>query len=512
VKASIRCKLLSAKRRIARRLRPRQWGDQPQPMFAAQNIQYEIAERTQGLASGGIGAMHLLARRIGLIETIDRHLHLLKQHKPYHESDHVLNIAYNLLCGGTRLEHLELRRNDEVYAKALGAQRIPDPTTAGDFCRRFSALDVLKLMQIFNRVRQRVWRQQPPSFFDHAVIDADGTLAPTYGECKQGMDIGYDGQWGYQVLLLSLANTGEPLYFFNRSGNRPSHEGASTFFDLAIALCRESGFRKITLRGDTDFSQTKYLDGWHEDHVRFIFGFDANENLKAELEKLPETAWKPLVRPVKYTVKTTPRQKPENVKEQIVVEREFENKHLLAEEVAEFAYRPAACKHTYRMVALRKHIRTTQGQQWLLDTRVPFFYITNDWEAPPEAIVVREANQRCNQENLIGQLKGGVRALDMPVDNLVSNWAYLVMAALAWSLKAWAALLLPETGPAAETKRHEKQKLLRMDFKTFFNVWMQIPCQILRAGGRLIYRFLSWNPWQTAFFRLLDQLRHPLRC
>ena len=125
MRTSIRYKLFNAKRRIARRLQPRQWPDQPQPMFAAQNIQYEIAERTQGLAAGGIGAMHLLARRIELIETIDRHLHLLKQHKPYHESDHVLNIAYNLLCGGTRLEHLELRRNDEVYAKAFPQDHHP---------------------------------------------------------------------------------------------------------------------------------------------------------------------------------------------------------------------------------------------------------------------------------------------------------------------------------------------------------------------------------------------------
>ena len=165
------------------------------------------------------------------------------------------------------------------------------------------------------------------------------------------------------------------------------------------------GFRKITIRGDTDFSQTKYLDGWHEDRVRFIFGFDANENLKAELETLPETAWKPLVRPVKHTVKTSPRQQPENVKAQIVVEREFENQPLLLDAVAEFAYRPAACKHTYRMVALRKHIRTTRGQHWLFDTRVPFFYITNDWEAAPEEIAVQEANQRCHQENLIEQMK-----------------------------------------------------------------------------------------------------------
>jgi len=511
VKASIRKKLRNAKRRIQRRLKLKQWPDQAEPMFAARNIQYEMADRAQGIACGGIGAIHLLARRVGLIDAIDEHLHLLKQHKPYHESDHVLNIAYNLLAGGTRLEHLELRRNDEVYTRALGAERIPDPTTEGDFCRRFSELDVLRLQQIFNLVRQTVWKQQPEAFFDHAVLDADGTIAPTLGECKAGMDIAYNGQWGYHPLVVSLANTGEPLYLLNRSGSRPSHEGAATLFDLGIAQCRAAGFRKITLRGDTDFSQTASLDSWEEDGVRFIFGIDAHQKLMAEMEKLPEKAWKPLVRRAKHAVKTTPRRKPENVKERIVVEREFENQRLLGEEVAEFAYRPAACKHTHRIVVVRKKIRVTQGQQFLFDKEVPFFYITNDWETSAEGIV-REANQRCNQENLIAQLKGGVRALEMPLDNLVSNWAYLVMAALAWSLKAWSALLLPEDGPAAKSRRQEKHRLLRMDFKTFLNAWMQMPCQILRAGRRLIYRLLSWNPWQPAFFRLLDQLRVPLRC
>jgi hypothetical protein len=511
VKASIRQKLRNAKRRIQRRLKLKQWPDQPKPMFSARNIQYEIADRAQGVACGGIGAMHLLARRVGLSEAIDAHLRLLKQHKPYHESDHVLNIAYNLLAGGTRIEHLELRRNDEVYTKALGAERIPDPTTAGDFCRRFSDLDVLRLQQILNHVRQRVWKQQPNEFFDHAVLDADGTIAPTLGECKEGMDITYNGQWGYHPLVISLANTGEPLYVLNRSGNRPSHEGAATLFDMGIAQCRAAGFRKITLRGDTAFSQTKELDGWQEDGVRFIFGIDAHAKLLAEMEKLPEKAWKPLVRPVEHAVKTAPRRKPENVKERIVVEREYENQRLVSEEVAEFAYRPSACKYTYRIVVVRKKIRVTKGQQFLFDKEVPFFYITNDWETPAEGIV-REANQRCNQENLVAQLKGGVRAMDMPVDNLTSNWAYLVMASLAWSLKAWSALLLPDGGPAAETRRQEKRRLLRMDFKTFLNTWMQMPCQVVRAGRRLIYRLLSWNPWQSAFFRLLDQLRIPLRC
>ena len=179
--------------------------------MAASNIHYEIAERTRAIAPGGIGAIHLLARKLGLIHDIDEDLHLLKRHLPYYESDHVLNIAYNLLSGGSRLEHLEVRRNDEVYLDALGAQRIPDPTTAGDFCRRFTEADVERLMDTFNETRLRVWKQQPEDFFEEAFIDADGTIAPSDGWCKQGVDIAYNGTWGYHPLVVSLANTAEPL-------------------------------------------------------------------------------------------------------------------------------------------------------------------------------------------------------------------------------------------------------------------------------------------------------------
>ena len=150
---SRRQKSVERKRRIAYRLRERNWADQPRPMFAASNIHYDLSERDRGLGEGGIGAMHLLARRVGLIERIDAELHLLKRHLPYHESDHVLNIAYNILCGGTCLDDLELRRNNEVYLDALGAQRIPDPTTEGDFCRRFAAADVECLMDVINETR-----------------------------------------------------------------------------------------------------------------------------------------------------------------------------------------------------------------------------------------------------------------------------------------------------------------------------------------------------------------------
>jgi hypothetical protein len=504
-------KLINRKRRIQGRLRARTWTPQDRPMFAASNIHYELADRTRGLGVGGIGAVHHLARRVGLIAALDRRLHLLKIHLPYHESDHVLNVAYNILSGGTCLEDLELRRNDEVYLDALGAPRIPDPTTEGDFCRRFSAEHVEILQDTLNDVRLNVWRQQPGAFFDQAIVDVDGVLAPTYGECKSGIGLAYDGTWGYHPLVVSLAKTQEPLYLSNRPGNRPSHEGAAAYLDRAIALCRRAGFKSVLLRGDTDFSQTAYLDGWDQAGVHFLFGLNAMRNLIEIAENLPQSAWKRLSRPAKYAVQTTPRQRPANVKEQIVVAQGYKNIRLQGEQVALFDYWPTACRKSYTVVALRKNLAITQGQQLLFEDVRYFFYLTNLPHASAAEVVLL-ANDRCNQENLNEQLRNGVRALNMPVDGLVSNWAYLVMASLAWSLKAWLALLLPERGRWKEKHRHEKQQVLTMEFKRFVNVFIRVPCQIVRTGRRIIYRLLAWNPWQGVFVRALAALDCPLRC
>ena len=506
--AKIHQQLRNRKSRIQRRLDKKNLGDCERPVFTAANIHYEISDRVLGFAHGGIGAIHLLARRIGLIDAIDQNLHLLKIHLPYHESDHVLNLAYNALCDGTCLQDLELRRQDEVYLDALDAQRIPDPTTSGDFCRRFGAADVYTLIDLINSVRPRVWSRQPADFFDLARIDMDGVLVETTGECKLGMDIAYNGVWGYHPLIVSLANTGEVLSILNRSGNRPSHEGAAAEVNRAMKVCLEGGFRQVLLRGDTDFSQTKHLDGWNADpRVQFIFGLDQTAAKHVLADDLQAAAWQELQRPPRYEVKTQPRQKPPRVKEEIVRQREFNNKRLVSEQVAEMPYQPAACKNTYRLIVVRKNLSIEKGELRLFDDYVYFFYLTNDGTRTPAEIVF-EANQRCNQENLNAQLKGGVRALTAPVDNLESNWAYMVMTALAWNLKAWFALW-PTEGPGRHLERHqqEKQTILSMEFKTFRNAFVRVPCQIVSAGRRLIYRVLSWNPWQRTFFRTIGQLR-----
>src|SRR5271167_5001638 len=165
VSPRIRKQIERRKREVARRLDKNDNRGCDQPIMTASNIHYEIADRTRATAAGGIGAIHLLVKKLGLDEAIDRSLGVLKIHLPYFDSDHVLNIAYNLLAGGTCLEHLELLRQNEAYLDALGARRIPDPTTAGDFCRRFHATDIETLQDIFNDVRQGVWRKQTDSHF-----------------------------------------------------------------------------------------------------------------------------------------------------------------------------------------------------------------------------------------------------------------------------------------------------------------------------------------------------------
>ena len=484
------------KRKIARRLKRKQWEEQERPMFTAKNIHYEIAEKGQAIACGGIGAIHQMVIRSGLVKEIDENLELLKTHVPYHESDHILNITYNVLSGNVRLEDIELHRQDSGYLDALGAQRIPDPTTAGDFTRRFDREDIVKLMDSVNTVRERVWEEGREEALEEALIDVDGTIAGTYGECKAGMDMSYKGIWGYAPLIVSLANTREVLYIENRPGNVPSHSGAVAWIDKAIGLVKPHA-KRVCLRGDTDFSLTGNFDRWSE-QVDFVFGMDARSGLIKRAGELPEGVWEKLNRKPKYQVKTEERQKPENVKEQIIREREYKNIRLESEYVAEFEYQPEKCAESYRMIVLRKNLGVEKGQRRLFDDIWYFFYITTLRDRTAGEVVAL-ANGRCDQENVIEQLKNGVNAMKLPVRDLVSNWAYMVIASLAWNLKAWFGMLMPNVGRG--------EQVLKMEFRRFLNTLIILPCQIVRTGRKIVYRMLGYNDWLKDFFETWERIR-----
>lgn len=468
---------------------------------------YELSDRISATSYGGVPALLALARDVGLPEAIDRAVHVLKCHRPYAESDHVLNIAFNALCGGRTLDDIEHRRHDLAFLDALGARTIPDPTTAGDFCRRFGTEDVVALMEAINEARLEVWRRQPASFFDEAILEADGTFVTTTGACKEGMDCNYKGDWGYHPLVVSLANTQEPLYLFNRSGARPSHEGAELLFDDAIALVRRAGFRRVLLRGDTDFSLTAHFDRWDDAGVRFVFGYDAHANMVDRAESLDENEYSELVRRADRALAEPkkPRRKQPRVKAKVVRERRFLDIATHAECVAEFDYQPKKASRPYRVVVLRKELRETRGQTVLGFRDRYFFYVTNDRTMSAED-VVRSSNDRANQERLIEQLKGGVRALHAPVNTLHANWAYMVMSALAWSLKAWFALLLPVSPRWRDKHGLERRALLEMEFRSFVHHLMLFPVQVVRTARRLVLRVLGWKPMLPTFFRAVRAL------
>jgi hypothetical protein len=205
-------------------------------------------------------------------------------------------------------------------------------------------------------------------------------------------------------------------------------------------------------------------------------------------------------------VKTESRRKPEKVKEKIVRDREYKNVRLESEHVAEFWYKPLKCEKEYRMVVLRKNLSVEKGERVLFEDVRYFFYITTRTDLTAREVVLF-ADERCDQENVIAQLKHGVNALRMPVDNLLSNWAYMVMASLAWTMKAWFALLMPKKKSLVLSLSKGGETVVRMEFRQFLQAFVLLPCQILRSGRKLIYRILGYNRWLKEFFKTFERIK-----
>ena len=238
----------------------------------------------------GASARCTLVTRLGNDDAINTNVPLLKTHVPYFESDHVLNISYNVMTGGTCLEDIDRLRDDASYADGLWAKQIADPTTAGDFLRRFEPADIGRLQEVFNQAPAEGVVAAAEEFFPpRGIMNVDGTIAATTGECKQGMDLSYKGIWGYAPLIVSLANTKETLYLVNRPGNQTSATGAGEWIDRAIEAAAD--FDELWLRGDTDFSLTEHLDQWDQ-KVKLVLGYDARRNAGGPgSNKTAESAW-----------------------------------------------------------------------------------------------------------------------------------------------------------------------------------------------------------------------------
>ena len=498
MKAKQRKKQIKRQQKLHDRLSHKGFANASHPLLQDLSISYEIADRTRVLSAGGLGAIHTLVSKLKVPKLFNQNVSVLKRHLPYFESDHILSLCYSLLCGGKPLQDINHLRGDEVALDALGVTRLPAPSTAGDFLRRFCEDDILKTQEAINTARAKVWQVQPKSFFKQAIIDMDGTVFPTDARCTQGIDYcAHKRVWGYGPLMLSLAHTNEVLYVVNRPASAPSHQDVAPWLERALKWVTPH-FEEIWFRGDTDFSLTEHFDGWDESGVKFIFGYDAYPNLIKNADLLPPDAWFFLQRPPAYEMKTQSRKKPQNVKSQIVKKRGYKNIETVCEEVASFAYQPGKCEKPYRIIALKKHLQITKSGK-IIDHQIRyFFYVTND-QSTPEDQLVRFINQRGNQENTIAQLKSGIPAFHAPTNTLHANWIYMVIAAFAWNLKAWYGMLIDDD--------ILKQKFVKMEFKQFLNRFILIPCQIIQTGRQLIYRIANFTCDTLPFLHNFQHLK-----
>jgi hypothetical protein len=460
------------------------WPEDGRPVFRNRQVRLQVQQRGEITPYGGLSLAHDLAMRLGIDRDINDAMEVLRLHLPYFDSDHLLTHVYNQYVGGSCIEDIAHLQHSDAVKHLTGACRIPDPTTAGDFLRRFHGLHLRAFQQVIDRAREKVWRQMPRSRKSLATIDLDSTIKEIYGECKQGADFSYTGKWSYHPLLLTLAETRELLRTLNRSGNVTSADGAADALKEVLPMVQRH-FGKVYVRGDSAFYQKAIIAECVRHHVGFALVMDGFANLIEMAESLPESAWKPFSahaaeRVAQAAVKRETRRKRDRVRRRKARQRGYTTLATTGQWAAEFNYtlRPGLEEFglvgsTFRVVVKRQLVQTSQGQQLLYTDYVYRFIITNIPRSEMNAAeVLCFAYGRCDQENIIEQAKNGIAALRMPTGELLANAAFLMAGQRAWCLRAWLSLLaLP-------------RETCRWEWKWFRQAFVYVAARITQGARR----------------------------
>ncbi len=406
---------------------------------------------------GGLALAASLVRSLGIARDLDNELSLLSAHRPFHESDHVLTHVYNLYAGGTCIEDIADLQTSEPVRRILGADRIPDPTTAGDFLRRFDDDALRSLDRAIDHAQEKVWkRRYGKKKAARAIIDLDSCVRPVYGDQKEGTDFTYKGSFGYHPLVISMAETMECLRLINRSGNEGSATGSETYLrELFPMLGRR--FKQVIVRGDSAFAKQAIFDACEEAGHHFAVVSPQQRNFVSLFEALPGARWKPYrQREQTSEPKGKRRKRGPNCRRERVLTRNKRNLQLEKQWIAEISYQPDRSEQRYRLIARYQEIEEHEQGEFFTLTR--FRFILSNLPASVSAEEVMDLTyQRCDQENLIEQLQNGVAALRMPTGGLRSNAAFMTCARLAHNLKPWLAqLALPKETMRWEWKRFRR--------------------------------------------------------
>jgi hypothetical protein len=462
-------------------------------------LHLEVAPRSTVTPYGGLALASAFLKRFRVAQEIDERVHVLKIHLPFHESDHVLAQALNLYAGGECLEDQAALQHDEGVLRMLGACRLPDPTTAGDFLRRFDERRnpgaLAGLRAAIDAVQDAVWGKlagKRKKKRDLAVVDLDGHTKRLYGEQKEGADFDHKGRWSYNVLLASLAGSGECLAVRNRPGNLRSSNGAAELLKETLPRVKRR-FADVLVRADSDFDRRDVREACEAEGAWFAFVAREASNRLAWAEAIPESAWKPFRtrahRDSQARRGFTARRKKHNRRRRRARARGYTDLKLVRQWVAEIPWTPPGSEKNYRMILRRQRIEQSEGQKYLFDFYRYRYVVTNlpnSWSAEE---VIDATYQRCDQENVIEQMSSGVALWRMPVAEFEGNCAWLEIGRLAWNLGKWIAqLALPP-------------EVVRWEWKRYRHAFVYLAAEVIHRSRQ---RWLRFSPAHRFLGLLID--------
>ncbi len=471
------------------------WPNRPGSVMRMPKLHVETEERAMVTRFGGLALAEQFCRRFGVAGLIDDNVEVLKLHLPYHESDHVLAQAMNLYVGGSCIEDMSLLQHDDAVLRMLGACRLPDPTTAGDFLRRFDRRTnpegLMGLRTANDKIQERVWkrltrRKRRRRKHSMVVIDVDSKIKPLSGEQKQGADFGYTGKWSYHPFMISMAETGECLAVRNRPGSATSAKGVEDVLDELLPRLKKH-YGTVLLRGDSAFDRAPMRRVCQQHGVYFAFvspSFDNRENVAEGLEFRPFRTREARTHEARRAHSGyQPRRKSSSHRKQRARERGYEDKQLKRQWLAETPYRYSR-RHgpdrpTYRLVIRRQLIERHNKQQEIFDEYRYRYVLTNLPDSFTTEAIIDETYLRCDQENLIQQMGSGLAAWRMPVAEFDGNEAWLEIARLAWNMAKWIAqLALPD-------------EVIRWKWKRFRLHYVFVPAQLIKRARQTWVRLMG---------------------
>lgn len=457
-------------------------------VIRAPKLHSEIDDRAEVTPYGGLVLVEQFLRRFKVGKLIDEHVHVLKQHLPFHESDHILAQALNLYVGGTTLEDLGSLQHDEAVKRILGACRLPDPTTAGDFLRRFSPASLDQLRYSTDVLQEEVWeklaRQQGSRKTKRrqAIVYLDGHIKSLYGVTMEGADFSYKGDWSYNALVISMAGTGECLFVRLRPGNVRSSEGAAEALDDLLPRLREH-YDEILIVADSDFDRSDVREACQRAGVYFAFVGRENADRPEMADSIKD--WRRFRTRADRAADEKrrrsgfkPRKRGTDRRRQRAKARKFMELRLVGQLVGEVSWTPPKSNTHLRLIVRRQEIDRYEAKQGeLFETYRDRYIVTNlpaSWSAEE---VIDATYQRCDQENVIEQLGSGLAMWRMPVKQFVGNEVWMEIARLAWNLRVWVAqLALPE-------------EVCRWEWKRFRQAFVFLAAQVVHRARQVWVRF-----------------------